>query len=133
MILRVIAIVLFAAILAGAPWADGRDRANAQEITFSLKERQVITEFYGGNGAAPGKGKNKKSKGRGVGNRGLPPGLAKNGKLPPGIAKRQLPAALVGQLPPPPKGYERIIVDNDVLLVNIATQVVHDVLTDVLH
>ncbi|MCK5496461.1 MAG: RcnB family protein [Hyphomicrobiaceae bacterium] len=48
------------------------------------------------------------------------------------MAKRQLPNNLLSQLPPPPRGYERVIVDNDVLLVNIATQIVHDVLTGVL-
>jgi hypothetical protein len=104
----------------------------AVEITFSTKEKSIIASFYGGDGGNPGKGKDKKNKGKGVGNQGMPPGLAKKGKLPPGIAKRQLPSALVAQLPPPPKGYERVIVDNDILLVNIATQIVHDVLTDAL-
>jgi hypothetical protein len=52
--------------------------------------------------------------------------------LPPGIAKRQLTNNLISQLPPAPQSYERVIVDKDVLLVNIATQTVHDVLTDVL-
>ena len=69
---------------------------------------------------------------------GLPPGIAKNlarGKsLPPGIAKQQLPNGLIALLPAPPRGYERIIVDGKVLLVEVATQVIHDVLSDlVLH
>ena len=87
----------------------------------------------GSTGGDPGKGKwkRKKNKGKGVGNQGMPPGLAKKGKLPPGIAKRQLPSALTAQLPPPPDGFERVIVENDVLLVNTATQVIHDALTDV--
>jgi hypothetical protein len=38
----------------------------------------------------------------------------------------------VRQLPPLPAGYERIIVAGKILLVEIATQVVHDVLTDAL-
>lgn len=128
--------ILFAALAVGlviAPSVGSGGRAGAQEITFSLKERQVIVDFYGGGVPARGKGKNKHNNGRGVGSQGMPPGLAKQGKLPPGIAKRQLPAALVARLPPAPKGYERVIVDNDVLLVHIATQIVHDVLTDVLH
>jgi len=107
-------------------------RVDAVEVSFSAKEKSIIVGFYGGDGGNSGKGKDKKNKNKGVGNQGMPPGLAKQGKLPPGIAKRQLPGSLVAQLPPPPKGYERMIVDNDVLLVNIATQVVHDVLTDVL-
>jgi hypothetical protein len=105
----------------------------AVEIAFSVKEKSIIASFYGDDSGSRGKGKGKKKKNKGVGNQGIPPGLAKKGKLPPGIAKRQLPAPLVAQLPPPPHGYERVIVDNDVLLVDIATQVVHDILTDVFH
>jgi hypothetical protein len=129
---RSILFAATAAALAIAPFIGG-GRADAQEIKFSLQERQVIVDFYGVAAPARGNGKTTKNKGRGVGSHGMPPGLAKKGKLPPGIAKRQLPAALVAQMPPPPKGYERVIVDNDVLLVHIATQIVHDVLTDVLH
>ena len=73
--------------------------------------------------------KNKKEK-------GLPPGIAKNlerGKpLPPGIAKRYLPDDLEHQLPPAPHGYERRIVDDDVLLVEVDTGRIADILTDVL-
>jgi hypothetical protein len=62
----------------------------------------------------------------------LPPGIAKNlarGKpLPPGIAKRALPAGLAGRLPSYP-GHEVIIVDRDVILVNAATQIIVDILT----
>jgi len=72
-----------------------------------------------------GAGKQKK-------NKGLPPGIAKNlarGKpLPPGIAKQQLPHDLILQLPPVHTGYERVVVDGRVLLVDIATQVINDVL-----
>ena len=64
----------------------------------------------------------------------LPPGIAKNlarGKpLPPGIAKKALPGDLSRRLPPVRDGYERIIVDGRVLLVEIATQVIHDILVD---
>jgi len=67
---------------------------------------------------------------------GLPPGIAKKlarGKpLPPGIAKQVLPGGLVHELPPVRPGYERVIVDGRVLLVEVATQIVHDILTDVI-
>ena len=123
--------------IAGWTAASRTADAGSLEVSFSLKEKQVISSFYGGGGGGgdqggQGKGKGKK-KNKGVGNQGMPPGLAKKGgALPPGIAKRQLPNNLLSQLPPPPQGYERVIVDKDVLLVNIATQVVHDVLTHVL-
>lgn len=112
--------------------------AGTAEIVFSAAEKAVIASYYGGgsggadNGNKTNKG-NKGGRGQGVGSQGLPPGLAKKGQLPPGIAKRQLPSGLVSQLPPPPRGFERVIVDNDVLLVEIATQIVHDVLTDIVH
>jgi len=64
----------------------------------------------------------------------LPPGIAKNlarGKpLPPGIAKQYLPDSLVIALPAPPRGFERVVVDGKILLVEVATRVIHDILTD---
>ncbi|CCQ72065.1 hypothetical protein [Magnetospira sp. QH-2] len=100
-----------------------------------------------------GKGKNKskknkakKNKGHGKGKgKGLPPGLAKrdslppglakhvekHGKLPPGLSKSDLPNDLSDQLPPPPVGTERQVVDNDVVLIEKATGTVLDVLYDV--
>lgn len=132
------AVMALAIGIAGWTVASRPADAGSVEVSFSLKEKQVITSFFagsggGGGGDQDGKGKGKKNKNKGVGNQGIPPGLArKGGALPPGIAKRQLPNNLIAQLPPPPAGYERVIVDKDVLLVNIATQVVHDVLQHVL-
>ena len=101
------------------------------EVGFSDGEISIIQAWYRdhGSGAVGGK-----DKGRGNA-KGLPPGIEKNlqrGKpLPPGIAKQVLPSGLVAQLPPPPKGYERIEVAGKVLLVEIATQVIHDILEDI--
>lgn len=112
-------------------------------VAFTPKEAEIIREYYrvqapashyeqdgSGKSAKNGGGKNKQAKGK-----ALPPGIAMNlqrGKpLPPGIAKQQLPDSLLRQLPPVPRGYERVIVDEKVLLVEIATQVIRDVLTDV--
>lgn len=99
---------------------------------FSKGEVNIIADWYSDNSSKSTRGKgNGKSK-------GLPPGIAKNlarGKpLPPGIAKQYLPRGLVDLLPRQPDGFERIILDGKVLLVEIATQVVHDILTDaILH
>jgi hypothetical protein len=93
--------------------------------------------------------KKKKHKGRGKNKghgKGLPPGLAKrdklppglakqlerNGRLPPGLQKRALPSKLEAKLPPPQTGTERIIVGNDVVLINAATNVVLDIIQGVL-
>ena len=98
-------------------------------VEFSDEEIRIIGAWYEEHGASGYKGKAKRK------NKGLPPGIARNlsrGKpLPPGIAKQQLPDGLVHALPAPPRGYERIIVDGKVLLVEIATQVIHDILTDI--
>lgn len=65
----------------------------------------------------------------------LPPGIQKNlarGKpLPPGIAKRAAPADLRSRVRIP-AGYELVEVGLDVVLVEVATQVIHDVLMDVI-
>ncbi|SLN15406.1 hypothetical protein OCH7691_00315 [Oceanibacterium hippocampi] len=66
----------------------------------------------------------------------LPPGIAKRlarGKpLPPGIAKRGLPDGLAAQLAPLGSRYERVIVGDDVTIIETATAVVVDILRDVL-
>lgn len=65
----------------------------------------------------------------------LPPGIQKRlqrGKpLPPGLARRAVPPALEQRIAVP-TGYELVEVGLDVLLVEIATNVVHDVLMDVI-
>ncbi|MDX1508636.1 MAG: anti-virulence regulator CigR family protein [Woeseiaceae bacterium] len=98
-------------------------------MEFSNDEIRIISAWYRDHDTgAHGRGRGK--------DKGLPPGIAKNlaeGKaLPPGIAKQYLPSGLIAQLPPARKGYERVVVDGKVLLVEIATQVVHDILTDVI-
>jgi hypothetical protein len=99
--------------------------------TFSKGEISIIAQWYSDhpNTSVRGGGGKKKPK-------GLPPGIAKNlarGKpLPPGIAKQVLPQGLIALLPPAPKGFERIVVDGKVLLVEVATRVIHDILVDVI-
>jgi len=92
------------------------------EVVFTEDEIRIIRAYYETHGDSLQKRKR------------LPPGIAKNlarGKpLPPGIAKQSLPYGLQVELPPPPAGYERIVVAGKVLLVEIATRVVHDILTE---
>ncbi len=97
-------------------------------VVFTDKEISVIRTYYRDHSVTNSKhGKGKKT---------LPPGIAKNlrlGKpLPSGIAKQVLPTSLIDLLPPPPHGYERVAIDGKVLLVEIATQVIHDVLEDLI-
>ena len=98
------------------------------DVVFSDGEASIIRAYYRDH-SMPRRGKGNKHK-------GLPPGIAKNlrrGKpLPPGIAKQALPGGLVDLLPPAPRGYERVVLSGKVLLVEVATQVIHDVLEDVI-
>lgn len=98
-------------------------------VVFTQDEVRIIAAWYQEHGRDSGV----RHKGNGK-PKGLPPGIARNlarGKaLPPGIARQHLPVALVNALPAPPRGFERVIVDGRVLLVEVATQVIHDVLTD---
>lgn len=100
----------------------------AVELRFSNSEVSIIREFY--EQRQTSRSPRKKSRNQ------LPPGIAKNlgrGKpLPPGIAKQMLPNDLIDRLPRVTEGYERVVLDGKVLLVDIATQVIHDILTDVI-
>ncbi len=58
--------------------------------------------------------------------------LQRGKPLPPGIAKQTLPREILVQLPPLPSGLEYAVVAGKLLLIDIATHVVHDVLVDVL-
>ena len=122
------AITISVLIAFGLPVAEASDVGVS--VTFSNADIRIIGTWYSDHGS-------KKDTKHGKGGRnGLPPGIAKNltrGKsLPPGIAKQYLPEGLQRELPAPPSGYERIMVDGRILLVEIATQVIHDVLTDII-
>jgi len=125
---------------------------------FTAVEQQIITEYFSEQPLASiataasaseerdgETGSGKKNKGKGGKSKGLPPGLArrdelppglqkqleKNGTLPPGLAKRDLPSRLESRLPTRDSDQERVIVDNDVVLIEAATGVVLDILYDV--
>lgn len=138
--------------LAPSAFAASHNRAaqsdDLVDVIFKEIEKQIIREYFGGDtdDKAKGRGgKKKKAKG-GRGGGGLPPGLAKreklppglerqlvkNGTLPPGISKRALPPGLDSRLGSIPTGTERVIVGGDVALIDIATGVIIDILKDVL-
>jgi hypothetical protein len=78
--------------------------------------------------------------GRGHGG-GLPPGLAKkdhlppglekqlerNGHLPPGLEKRTLPSDLASRLPPVSSGTERVLIGDNVVLLDRKSQLILDI------
>lgn len=95
----------------------------AHTVALTAKHIELIRAYYGDVGHGGGKRK-----------KGLPPGIAKNlqrGKpLPPGIARQYLPGDLYVRLPRPPAGLEYVIVAGKLLLVEVATQVVRQILLD---
>ncbi len=101
------------------------------EVVFTDREVDIIRAYYSDHASVE-----RPKKGKGRGHKSLPPGIAKNlqrGKpLPPGIAKQVLPSRLIDLLGPPPRGFERIEMAGKILLVEVATQIVHDVLEDLI-
>lgn len=119
--------------------AFARDQARTAEAIAQQKRDAEAAEAAARANADP------KHKGKGKGHdkdhdkkdgKGLPPGIAMNlerGKsLPPGIAKQRLPETLQKTLPPAPKGKEIVVVDGRVLLIDVATQKIHDRIESVL-
>ncbi len=109
---------------------DNDDRGKSGKYVFSAHEREVITRYYADHGSnlPPGLAK------RG-GN--LPPGLEKqlerNGTLPPGLQKRiqPCPVELERQLPPLPVEYQRAVIGAHIVIFNKNTNVIVDVMKDV--
>lgn len=96
-------------------------------VVFSDRDRALIRDYY-----APRY-------------RGLPPGLAKKGKVPPGHAKKlyrgasiphdypwkAIPHDLEDRLDRLPEGYVRVIVGADIGIMKVRTRIVVDLLEDI--
>jgi hypothetical protein len=96
----------------------------AARVVFSDSDRALIRDYYRNY------------------YRGLPPGLAKQGKIPPGHAKKmyrnqplppglewgRLPADLEGRLSRLPSDYMRVIVGTDVGIMDVRTRVIVDLI-----
>ncbi len=105
----------------------------------------IVDEDEDEDEGEPGKKKKKKKKKKNKGG-DLPPGLAKRDSLPPGLAKhlekhgtlppglelRGLPDSLEARLPDPGPGRKRVVVDDDVLLIETRTGRVLDILKNVI-
>lgn len=107
-----------------------------QSDGFSQEERRIIYDVLDAVdrniGDDENRGKGGKSKDNGKD--GLPPGIAmkleRGGTLPPGIAKRDLPADFQSRLPYRSDAI-RQIVGNDVVLIEKGTDIILDVIRDV--
>ena len=111
---------------AAKPKNKGHDHPHGQQeetvisVRFGAPEERIIRDYFQQNRVPV---------------ESLPPGIAKNlarGKpLPPGIEKKYAPDDLRRRLPDY-AGYEVVIVDHDVLLIEAASRVIVDILTGAL-
>ena len=157
-VLRAMSLALPLALLAPSAFADqpGQNGApgsqpsvaeapDAVDIFIGELEQRIIRSYYERHLVAYQQTPEyKKSKGKKKHkHKDLPPGLAKKGTLPPGIAKqlarnghlppgleyRPLPHDLIVELPPLQHGYKYVIVDDRVMLIKAASNLILDVLT----
>lgn len=103
-----------------------RKRLPEAEIIFSEHERVLVRGWYRSDneGLPPGLAKRDR----------LPPGLEKQlrerGTLPPGLQKRvqPLPIELERQMHRLPTGYRRVVIGGNVILMNEKTAVIYDII-----
>jgi len=99
---------------------------------FLPEERKIIYEYYYRSSPSKGLPPGLAKKGK------LPPGLQKhldkNGKLPPGLQKRlePLPRDLEVRLPRLPDYWERVILQEHVVLLDRRTQRILDIIENVI-
>jgi hypothetical protein len=102
-----------------------RDVLPAAEMIFTKEERTLMTNWFRTNksGLPPGLAKKEK----------LPPGLERQlrekGTLPPGLQKKiqPLPPTLEKQMRILPTGIRRVVVAGNVILMNEKTHMIYDI------
>ena len=125
-------------ILSQPVLASSSDKDAAQiilETVFEETEKAIIEEYFGKQENVESQSKQKKVKRMPPGlakKDSLPPGLAKRDELPPGLQGRALPEDLNQLLPSAKNGTKRVIVDKDVLLIQEGTNLILDIIEDVL-
>ena len=115
-------LVGVAPVGAEAQGRGNRDRAETPAaVTLSVELKAQIGDFYSSRSGSTVAA--------------LPPGIRRRlerGKpLPPGIAKKTAPPELRSRLELP-DGFEIVEVGLDIFLVEVATEIVHDVLMDII-
>jgi hypothetical protein len=108
---------------------EGKSKASK---TSKNKDHQSKGKSSKGKGQSSSKGKSSDMPPGFTKKDELPPGLAmqleKNGTLPPGLAKRNLPTGLNSLLPTRSTDYKRYVVENDVILLDEKTGRVMDIM-----
>jgi hypothetical protein len=94
-----------------------KDDATAR---FTDSDRTLIAAYFRTRGLPPG--------GLAKHERGLPSGIAKGDKLPPGLSGAALPRELESQLSTLPASYARLRIGRDVILMHSGTRVLFDII-----
>jgi hypothetical protein len=134
-------IVLVASDVAAAQ-GRGRGASNAPDsgvttgssvsvTIFTREHERIIREWFAQpanlKGLPPGLARKEQ----------LPPGLQrqliKNGRLPPGLEQKlhPIPVALESRLPVMREGYVRVVVGGNVLVMEVSTKTIVDILSDI--
>ena len=133
--MRLVVILVALALLSGCAGVCGVESGSFKmikddkgiSVSFGERDIRLIKDYYAKSKKGLPPGLAKKSK--------LPPGLQKQlmrkGKLPPGLEKRRLPSSLESKLAPLPRGYIRVKVGNNVLILKTATDTIMDIIYDV--
>jgi hypothetical protein len=107
-----------------------REALPPSEAVFSADERRIISRWFGDNRTGLPAGLAKRDR--------LPPGLEKQlvqrGHLPPGLEKRiqPLPFELERQLRVLPTGYRRVVIAGNVILMEPKTGLIYDIIREVI-
>jgi hypothetical protein len=108
----------------------GDDYQGDAKYRFRAEDREYVTTYYSkhGKGLPPGLAKRDGD---------LPPGLEKqlqrNGTLPPGLQKKlqPCPVEITRRLPPLPPDYQRSVIGASIVVFNRKTNIVVDIMADV--
>jgi hypothetical protein len=159
--MRLVRIIIAVVMLSGLLVAASPEITKAAsdqviaDVVFKEVERRVIGDYFDRNyrrqsaddGHKTGKKKKDKDKHKSKGkSKGIPPGLQGRKDLPPGIRKQiargqrvpdgvniyRLPSDLVSRLPRRSKDVERRVVGDDIVLIERGTNLVLDILENVL-
>jgi len=133
-------LFLAANVMTGCVTVAGVDSASVElhqddvhlSVAFNDHDRDYIQNYYH-RFKKKHKKKYKKHMPPGLAKKGkLPPGhlkrLKKHGALPPGLTRYHLPMDLEGRLSPLPRGYARVKVGGDIVLLDEATQIAVDII-----
>jgi len=130
---------LAAVALVFTVWSGSASARDHDGHAYGHRKHHVV-RWYGGARGGVLSARDRRLLPPGLAKRGsdLPPGLqkqlAKNGKLPPGLEKRlqPFPPQLESRLPKLPPYYERGVIGSDVIILNRKTQMIVDIMRDVL-